>query len=56
MPKNNADAKYSRENNEADSKNNLQNNASLMEEAQSLTSNNTADYVPSLNGISKEQG
>lgn len=55
MPKNEADPKYDRENNKADSKHNQQNNAHFTEEEQTLTSNKADDYVPSLNGISKNQ-
>lgn len=55
MPKNSADPKMDRENNRADKKDNQQNNASFTEEAQTLTSDNAADYVPSLNGIPKNK-
>ncbi|SFE75200.1 hypothetical protein SAMN04487969_10693 [Paenibacillus algorifonticola] len=55
MPKNSADPKLDRSNNRADKKNNQQNNDHLTEEAQTLTSNKAADYVPSLNGISKNE-
>ncbi|WP_205517022.1 hypothetical protein [Paenibacillus sp. SYP-B3998] len=55
MPKNDADPKYDREDNRADKKDNQQNNANFTEEAQTLTSDNAADYVPSLNGIPKNQ-
>lgn len=55
MPKNDADPKYDREDNRADSKNNQQNHANFLEEAQTLTSEKAADYVPSLNGIPKNQ-
>ncbi|WP_338554095.1 hypothetical protein [Paenibacillus sp. KS-LC4] len=55
MPKNSADSKLDRSNNRADKKNNQQNNDHLTEEAQTLTSNKAADYVPSLNGISKNE-
>lgn len=55
MPKNDADPKHDREDNRADKKNNQQNNAHFTEEAQTLSSNKAADYVPSLNGIPKNQ-
>ncbi|UKS23842.1 hypothetical protein LOZ80_19545 [Paenibacillus sp. HWE-109] len=55
MPKNDADPKYDREDNKADKKNNQQNNASFLEEEQTLTNNEAPDYVPSLNGIPKNQ-
>lgn len=55
MPKNDADPKHDRENNRADKKSNQQNDASFLEEEQTLTSNNAADTVPSLNGINKNQ-
>ncbi|MCY9669175.1 hypothetical protein M5X11_30340 [Paenibacillus alginolyticus] len=55
MPKNDADPKHDREDNKADKKNNQQNNANFMEEAQTLSSNEAPDYVPSLNGIPKNQ-
>ncbi|MGO4274432.1 hypothetical protein AB4Z22_32135 [Paenibacillus sp. TAF58] len=55
MPKNDADPKYDREDNKADKKENQQNHAHFTEEAQTLTNNNAADYVPSLNGIPKNQ-
>jgi hypothetical protein len=55
MPKNDADPKYDREDNRADSKNNQQNHANFLEEDQTLTSEKAADYVPSLNGIPKNQ-
>ncbi|MNI33145.1 hypothetical protein D3C73_870770 [compost metagenome] len=53
MPKNSADPKKDRADNHADKKDNQQNNASFTEEAQTLTSDTADDYVPSLNGISK---
>ncbi|MDU0206473.1 hypothetical protein ACYEXS_32010 [Paenibacillus sp. MAH-36] len=55
MPKNEADPKYDRENNRADSKNHQQNDTSILEEAQTLSSSKAADYVPSLNNINKNQ-
>ncbi|MBH5316336.1 hypothetical protein I6N90_00755 [Paenibacillus sp. GSMTC-2017] len=55
MPKNDADPKYDREDNKADKKNNQQNHAHFTEEIQTLESNKAADYVPSLNGIPKDQ-
>ncbi|WP_341280578.1 hypothetical protein [Paenibacillus sp. FSL H8-0537] len=55
MPKNSADPKLDRSNNRADKKNNQQNDDHLTEEAQTLTSNKANDYVPSLNGISKNE-
>lgn len=57
MPKNEDDLnlEYDRENNRADSKHNQQNDASLLEEAQTLSNNKAADSVPSLNGISKNK-
>ncbi|MEV5026576.1 hypothetical protein [Paenibacillus sp. LPE1-1-1.1] len=55
MPKNDADPKYDREDNRADKKDNQQNHASFTEEAITLESNKAADYVPSLNGIPKNQ-
>lgn len=39
--------------NRPDKKKNQQNDASLMEEAQTLTKQNTAEFPPSLNNISK---
>lgn len=55
MPKNDADPKYDREDNKADQKKNQQNNANFTEEAQTLSSNKVDDFVPSLNGIPKNQ-
>jgi hypothetical protein len=55
MPKNSADPKKDRADNRADKKNNQQNNDNFTEEAQTLTSNKAADFVPSLNGISKNE-
>lgn len=56
MPKNSADPKMDRADNQADKKNNQQNNDHFTEEAQTLTSKKAADYVPSLNGIVKNEG
>ncbi|WP_186456120.1 hypothetical protein [Paenibacillus silvestris] len=39
--------------NRPDKKKNQQNDASLMEEAQTLTKQNAAEFPPSLNNISK---
>jgi hypothetical protein len=55
MPKNEADPKYDREDNRADKKKSQQNHANFTEEAQTLSSINAADSVPSLNGIPKNQ-
>ncbi|SDN18545.1 hypothetical protein SAMN04487897_10258 [Paenibacillus sp. yr247] len=55
MPKNDADPKYDREDNKADKKKSQQNHANFTEEAQTLSSINAADSVPSLNGIPKNQ-
>jgi hypothetical protein len=55
MPKNSADPKMDRANNRADKKNNQQNNDNFTEVAQTLTSSKATDYVPSLNGISKDE-
>jgi hypothetical protein len=55
MPKNSADPKMDRADNRADKKDNQQNNDNFTEEAQTLTSNKADDYVPSLNGISKNE-
>ena len=55
LPKNEADPKYDREDNRADKKHNQQNNASFIEEEQTLSSSKVADYVPSLNGIPKNK-
>ncbi|MDD9268235.1 hypothetical protein ACFPES_14445 [Paenibacillus sp. GCM10023248] len=57
MPKNEdqLNLEYDREDNRADSKNHQQNDASILEEKQELTNNTAADYVPSLNGISKNK-
>lgn len=55
MPKNSADPKMDRADNRADKKNNQQNNDHFTEEAQTLTSNKAADYVPNLNGIPKNE-
>ncbi|MBP1989784.1 hypothetical protein [Paenibacillus eucommiae] len=52
MPKNDADPKYDREDNKADKKDNQHN---LNDEAPTLTSNKDTDYVPSLNGIPKDE-
>jgi len=55
MPKNSADPKFDREDNRADKKNNQQNNDHFTEEHQTLTSDTASDYVPSLNGIPKNE-
>lgn len=55
MPKNNADAKYDRADNRADSKHNQQNHASITEIPQMVTPNKAADVVPSLNGVTKNE-
>ena len=55
MPKNSADPKLDRSNNRADKKDNQQNNDHFTEEAQTLTSNKAADFVPSLNNIPKNE-
>jgi hypothetical protein len=51
MPKNYADPKYDLEDNKADKKN----NANFLEEEPTLTNEKDSDYVPSLNGIPKNQ-
>ncbi|WP_162551185.1 hypothetical protein [Paenibacillus tepidiphilus] len=53
MPKNNADAKYSRANNKADSKDNRYDAAHFTEEPEPLKNSKEADYVPSLNNVPK---
>ncbi|NIK75251.1 hypothetical protein FHS15_000349 [Paenibacillus castaneae] len=55
MPKNSADPKLDREDNRADKKNNVQDNDNLTEPVHPLTNDKAADYVPSLNGISKKE-
>jgi hypothetical protein len=55
MPKNSADPKMDRADNRADKTDTQQNNYNFTEEAQTLTSNKADDYVPSLNGISKNE-
>lgn len=55
MPKNNADPKHDRADNRADKKNNQQNRSSLMEEPQMINIDQAADYVPSLNGVTKNE-
>ncbi|WP_157890024.1 hypothetical protein [Paenibacillus sp. DMB5] len=55
MPKNNADAKYSRANNKADTKDSQQNHASITEIPQMTDPDKTAVYVPSLNGVTKNE-
>ncbi|BCG57951.1 MULTISPECIES: hypothetical protein [Paenibacillus] len=55
MPKNSADPKKDRADNRADKKDNQQNKAHFTEEPQMLTNNKAADYVPSLNGITKNE-
>lgn len=55
MPKNSADPKYDRANNRADKKDNQQNHASITEEPQMVTNDKAADYVPSLNGVTKNE-
>lgn len=55
MPKNSADPKHDRANNHADKKNNQQNHASITEVPQMLTEDKAADYVPSLNGVTKNE-
>jgi len=55
MPDNSSDPKMNRADNRADSKDNQHNNDHFTEEAQTLTSDKAADYVPSLNNISKEE-
>lgn len=55
MPKNEADPKYSRANNKADKKHNQQNHASITEIPQMLNPDKAEDYVPSLNGVTKNE-
>ncbi|GGF85650.1 MULTISPECIES: hypothetical protein [Paenibacillus] len=55
MPKNSADPKMDRADNRADKKNNQQNKAHFTEEPQTLTNSKLADYVPSLNGVTKNE-
>jgi hypothetical protein len=55
LPKNEADPKYDREDNRADKKKNQQNNASFIEEEQTLSNNKADEFPPSLNGIPKNQ-
>lgn len=55
MPKNSADPKHDRANNRADKKNNQQNHDHLTEEPQMVSNNKAADYVPSLNGVTKNE-
>jgi hypothetical protein len=55
MPKNSADPKHDRANNRADKKNNQQNHASITEIPQMLNPEKAADYVPSLNGVTKNE-
>ncbi|WP_187355448.1 hypothetical protein ['Paenibacillus yunnanensis' Narsing Rao et al. 2020] len=55
MPKNNSDAKYSRANNHADSKDNRYDAAHFTEEAEPLKDSKAADYVPSLNNVTKNE-
>ncbi|WP_169744938.1 hypothetical protein [Paenibacillus durus] len=55
MPKNSADPKYDRADNHADKKHNQQNNDHFTEEPQTLRNHKAADYVPSLNGIPKNE-
>lgn len=55
MPKNSADPKKDRADNRADKKDNQQNNAHFTEEPQMLTNSKAADYVPSLNGVTKNE-
>lgn len=55
MPKNNSDAKYDRADNKADSKHNQQNRSSIMEEPQMVNNDKAEDYVPSLNGVTKNE-
>lgn len=55
MPKNSADPKGDRANNRADKKHNRHDNAHFTDEHQTLTNNKAADFVPSLNGIPKNE-
>ncbi|MBW4080558.1 hypothetical protein [Paenibacillus sp. S150] len=55
MPKNSADPKNDRANNRADKKNNQQNHDHLTEVPQMLKGDKAADYVPSLNGVTKNE-
>lgn len=55
MPKNSADPKHDRANKKADKKSNQQNHAHLTEEPQMLNANKAEDYVPSLNGVTKNE-
>ncbi|MBC8080035.1 MAG: hypothetical protein H7X86_06805 [Gorillibacterium sp.] len=55
MPNNTDDRKKNRADNRADKKDSQQNFDSLKEEHQTLSAAKAADYVPSLNGIPKNE-
>lgn len=55
MPKNSADPKMDREDNRADKKENQQTIDNFTKEAKTLTTKKAADYVPSLNNVSKNE-
>lgn len=55
MPKNNSDAKLSRDNNHADNKDNRYDAAHLTDEPEPLKNSKLADYVPSLNNVTKNE-
>ncbi|WP_245647829.1 hypothetical protein [Paenibacillus borealis] len=55
MPKNSADPKHDRANNRADKKNNQQNHSSITEIPQMVNPDKAEDYVPSLNGVTKNE-
>lgn len=55
MPKNSADPKHDRANNKADKKNSQQNHASISDIPQMVSSTKAEDYVPSLNGVTKNE-
>ncbi|MRN55164.1 hypothetical protein [Paenibacillus monticola] len=55
MPKNSADPKKDPADNRADQKNNQQKNGYTKDEKEMLNINKADDYVPSINGISKNK-
>ncbi|WP_019910876.1 hypothetical protein [Paenibacillus sp. HW567] len=55
MPKNSADPKKDRSNNRADKKNNQRDQAHFTEEPMMVSNQKAADYVPSLNGVTKNE-
>jgi hypothetical protein len=55
MPKNSADPKHDRADNRADKKNNQQNHSSITEIPQMVNPDKAEDYVPSLNGVTKNE-